>query len=69
MIGNFYLEVVQVVLLFGMETWVAAPWIAHLLWRFHHRVERRLVGIKHCIQTDGIWDYPPIEYSIKSAGL
>ena len=43
-LGNFYLNIVQDVLIFGAETWVATPCIGRLLGGFHHRVEQRIVG-------------------------
>ena len=37
--GHLYLSVVQAVLLFDAETWVATPRILRLLGSFHNRVE------------------------------
>ena len=39
-LGVFYREVVQVVLIFGSETWVMSPRIRKNLGRFHHWVIR-----------------------------
>ena len=41
---QIYLTVVQLVLLYGSETWVMKPHIGRVLVRFHHRVERRMTG-------------------------
>ena len=40
--GRFYVEVVQVVLLFGSKTWVMTPRLEKALERFHHRAARRM---------------------------
>ena len=39
-LGNFYIAVVQVVLLFGSEAWVMCPLIGRTLGGFCHRVIR-----------------------------
>ena len=42
--GSFYKAVVQVVLLFGAETWVLTPRMKRSLDSFQHRVARRITG-------------------------
>ena len=41
----FYVEVVQVVLLFGSDTWVLTPRLEILIEGFHHRAARRMSGM------------------------
>ena len=67
--GHFYLAVIQAVLLFGAEMWVVTPRIGRLLGLLYHRVDRRLVKMQHWIQADGIWDYPPLEDSLRAVLL
>ena len=43
-LGRIYLEVVQLVMLYGLEMWVMKPGIGRVLGKFHHRVACRLTG-------------------------
>ena len=49
----FYVEVVQVVLLFGSKTWVLTHWLEKDLEGFHHREERWMAGMGPKNQQDG----------------
>ena len=69
MSGFFYLAVVQAVLLFGAETWFIILRIGRILGRFHHRVTRRLAGMKYQIRIGGIWVYPLLGDALPVAGL
>ena len=40
----FYTAVVQVILLYGSETWIISLLVGKMLGSFHHRVIRRLTG-------------------------
>ena len=42
--GQIYLSVVQLVVLYGSETWVLTPHMQRVLGGFHHRVAHRLTG-------------------------
>ena len=42
--GRIYVAVVQVILLYGSETWAMKPHIGRVLGGFHHRVALRLTG-------------------------
>ena len=44
MLGLFYVAVVQVVLMYGSETWVMSPRIGRTLCGFHNRAVCRLTG-------------------------
>ena len=54
-LGMFYMEVVQAVLLYGLETWVMLPHIGRTLGVFHHRVVRRLTGRQPRRGLEGSW--------------
>ena len=54
------MAVVQVVLLFGSNTWILTPWLKKYLKGFHHRLARRMAGIGTKLQWDGTWVYQPI---------
>ena len=43
---QFYLAVIQEILIFGSEMWLETPCIGSALERFHHLVARRITG-KH----------------------
>ena len=43
-LGQIYLVVVQLVLIYGSETWVLTPHMQRVLVVFHHRVSCRLTG-------------------------
>ena len=69
MSGNFFKAVVQQVLLFGAETWVATPRTERALNSFIHGAERPLTGR----QTRRGWDrtrfYSSLEGAMKEAGF
>ena len=52
---RFYVAVLQVVLLFGSETWVATPWLEKALLRFHHQEVLRMGGMCPTCQLYGAW--------------
>ena len=54
-LGMFYIAVVQVVLLYGSETWVMYPRIGKTLGGFHHRVACILKRRKPWRDQDGMW--------------
>ena len=64
MAGRFYLEVVQVVLLFGSETWVLTPQLDKSLKDFHHRESQQMEGMGPKFHQYGTWVYPPIRESL-----
>ena len=67
--GKFYKAVAQAVLLFGAETWVLTQRMEKFLDRFQYRVARRLTGKHPRRNTDGSWDYPPLEEALGEAGI
>ena len=58
--GSFYVTVVQVILLFGLETCVVTPHIVRTLGGFYHWVVRRIAVKLPYRWQDGGWDYPMI---------
>ena len=60
-LGQIYLVVVQLVILYGSETWFMNPRIGRVLGRFHHRVARRLIVRQPQRGRNGVWTYPPLE--------
>ena len=52
--GHFFKALVQVVLLFGAETWVLIPRMEQAMCIFQHRVVRRITGRQH--RRRGGWD-------------
>ena len=42
--GRIYVAVVQVVLIYRLDTWVTTPRIGMVLGGFHHRVAHRMTG-------------------------
>ena len=67
--GNFYNMVVQETLLFGRETWVMLPIIGRTIHWFHHRMYRRLVGMRPRQNTMEKCIYPPLEADMMAVGL
>ena len=53
--GQIYLAVVHSVMLYWSEIWFMTPHIGKVLRGFHHRVARRLTGIKPWQGRDGVW--------------
>ena len=66
--GIFLKTVVQVVLLFGSETWVMTPCMERALGSFQHRVTQRITGRYPRRQGEGSWDYPPLATGMEEAG-
>ena len=69
MCASFYRATVQVVLLFGSETWVTTPSMMRTLEGFHVRAARRMTGMMPERKSDGTWVYPDSEKVLKVAGL
>ena len=51
--GFFCTTVLQVVLLFGTETWVVTPSMGRVLGRFQYQVERQPIGMLPWWKSDG----------------
>ena len=66
---NFYIDVTQQVLLFGVETWVLTNMMEAALEAFQGRVVRRLTGRMPRRGRDGKWLYLPLAGATKEAGI
>ena len=62
--GKFFKAVVQVVLLFGAETWVLTPRIEQALESFLHVAARRITRRQPRRGGEGQWTYPPLKESM-----
>ena len=63
------MAVVQVVLLFGSETWVLTPRLEKDLAGFQHRSAQRMAGMGPKRQPDRMWVYPPIGVALEMVVL
>ena len=67
-LGQIYLAVVQLVMIYGLETWVMTPCIRGEGWGgFHHRGDLRLARRKPKRGRYGGWVYPLLEDAIAEA--
>ena len=55
MTGRFYVEVLQVMLLFGSNMWFLNPRLEESLEGFHHQEERKMAGMGPKHQRDRMW--------------
>ena len=67
--GRIYVLVVQVVMMYGSETWVTTPRIGRVLDGFHHMTDRRLTVRQPQKGLYGGWLYPPLEDAVAEEGL
>ena len=65
--GMFFKAVVQVVLLFGSETWVMTPCMEWELGIFQRRGVQHITGRQPRRHTEGGWDYPPLVTAMEEA--
>ena len=59
--GQIYLALVQLVLLYRSDKWVLTPRMKRLLGRFHRKVACRITGRQTWKGQDRGWFYPPLE--------
>ena len=69
MYGFFLKSVVQVVLVFGSDTWVVTPRMGRVLGGFQDQVALRLAGRLPQRKTDGKWDYTSAAMAREEAGF
>ena len=65
----FYTAVVQVVILYGLYSWVVPPRIGKTMSGFHNCLIRRLMGWMPRNNGDGTWTYPPLGGAMADVGL
>ena len=64
-----YKVVVQLVLLYGSESWVVTMEIIKVLEVFHHWLKRRILGMTAQSTTKGDWECPPVDEALETAGI
>jgi hypothetical protein len=69
MSGTFYKATVQVVLLYGSETWSLPPSSIKQLEGFHIQAAWRMSGLQPEKKPDGSWSYPHLVDVLEKAGL
>ena len=67
--GMIYKVVAQTVLLYGSDSWVVTGEMLKVLEGFHHRVARKIAGMKAWRVEDGEWDYPLVGDFLEAAGI
>ena len=68
-LGQIYLAVVKLVLLYRSETWVLNPPVQRLLGGFHYSVDRIMTGRQPRKGQDRGWVYFPLEDVMEEAEL
>ena len=63
----FFRGVVQVVLLFGLDTWVLTPRKERAMGSFQYRVVCRITRRQPRRREEGGWDYPPLATAVEEA--
>ena len=66
---RIYVVVVQLILLYGSETWVMTPYIGRIWGIFHHRVAHRLTRRQPRRGWSSGWVYPLLEEAMAELGL
>ena len=67
--GDIYKAAVQSVILYGRESWVVTGEMLKVLEGFHHRVERRIMGLTEKYGAGGEWEYPSVVEAMEATGL
>ena len=66
--GMFYCATVQLILLYGSETWTVAPADLAMMEGFHVHAARRMAGMVPCNRGDE-WIYPKSRRVLATVGL
>ena len=69
MLGNFFKEVLQALLLFGAETWVLTLRMERAVDSFQHEAACRLTGRQPLRRGGRRWVYPPLKEAVREAGF
>jgi hypothetical protein len=67
--GYFYKEIIQSVLLYGVESWTLTERTIRRFHSFHNRVARYITGRHVRQREDGTYDCPPTVEVLADAGL
>ena len=62
-------EVAQLVLLYGINSWVVTGKILKFLTAFHHKAAQRITGMTEKRGSGGEWEYPVAYEEMNSAGI
>ena len=68
-LGNFYMLVMQVVIIFVLDMWVMSPLIGRKLGRFHHQLIRQMMGKQPIWKVGESWVYPSLAAEMVEAVL
>ena len=66
---EFLYSLVQVVLLYGSETWIMSPRIGRAMKGFHHQVVRIMTGRIPHRNLGGTWTHPSLEEAFPEADV
>ena len=67
--GAMYKAVAQLVLLYGIESWVVTGEILKVLEGLYHQVAQRITGMRVKHRTGGKWEYPSVVEAMEAAGI
>ena len=67
--GVLYMTAVQLVLLYGSESWMITGDMLKVLGGFHNWVSRSITGITARHTTSGEWEWPPVAEALETAGI
>ena len=67
--GMLYKVVVQMVLLYRINSWVVTGAMMKVLEGFRHQAAWRIAVIMHRNIEDGEWEYPPVADSLEAAWI
>ena len=56
-------------LLYVRKVWVVTGAVLKILEGFHHKVDKRILGMMEKLVADRTWDYPPVVTALEAAGL
>ena len=68
-LGQIYLAVVQLIMLYVLEMWFMKMCIGEVLGRFHYRVSHRMTGRKPKRGRDRVWVYTLLVDAMVDMGL
>ena len=54
-------------LMYGIERWVVTGEMLKIIEGFHHRADRRIMGIKEKPVADREWEYLPVMVTLEEA--
>ena len=64
-----YKTVFQMVLLYGIKSWVETEDMLKIMEGFHHQADQRIAGISYRKFAEGVWEGSLMEEDLEVAGL